>query len=1053
MDSEKEQQYRAVLKAAKSTILDLREQVAPLSEPIAVVGMACLFPGVYPEDAETPERFFRLLLAGTDSVVAVPPERLEQWASTLPPEKRPTVPGLKQAALLGRDVFAFDSAFFGITPAETRMTDPQHLLFLELAQLALWDAGLPPGSEPGADSGVFCGKGGTDHIFDVLGTSRSSADDPYALTGNMHSAMAGRVSYFFDWTGPSVSCETACSTALTATMQAVQSLRRGECRLALAGAVNLLLGPTPSHWLNAMQALAPDGRCKAFAAGADGFGRGEGGGVLVLQRLSEAQQHGSRIHALILGGALGSDGRSRNFTSPSARGQRLVISRALEDAGIAAREVAYVETHGTGTPLGDPIEAESLAAVYGRKENPPLIGSVKSNVAHLEAAAGMASLIKCIMAVREGTLPETLHAETINPLLEPEQLGIGICRESQPWPAGYQRRIAGVSAFAISGGLAHMLIAEPPEEVRERGAEAQEDAAQGMAAARVRLLPLAGRSETLLARQVEEHLERLESGTAFADLCAAASGAAWLHHPCLPERLALCATDEEAPAALRACLHGKRQRALVRASAPKKPPSVTFLYSGQGSQSPGMGRRLYELFPVFRQTLDRCDALAGPRLGASLRQALFSPSGESLHQTRFTQPAIYSHQAALTDLFKSFGITPSAVLGHSIGEYAAAYAAGVFSLEDGLDLTLRRGELVQALRADSGMAAALGSEERVAGLLRGHPDVSIAAVNGADSVTLAGERTALEAALRHLAESGVEHRMMPVSHAFHCPLVEPVLPEFLARLREKRFHAPAIPFLSTCTGGYLEQTIPGPDWPDYFARQMRQPVRFFQAVLAAKTDLFLELGAGPTLTSFGRQIRRDAQWLFAQNPAGQNPHEQRPDCGDQQYVDQMQERALVFSLARLYASGVSVDFAWQRDPYLISGHISGHMPGRRPESAPLPGFLRKRPAPPAQPGGADRASRRERLADAGQAAQEYSDPPLVQTGRSGRPDQIGRALSTPLPGLPGLPSLADPAEAPEEQSGQSAQNTLEALVREQEAAFAAVRRLHAAALTRATGKA
>ena len=904
MDAQKEQQYRAALKAAKGSILELQAQLARLSEPIAVIGASCLFPGLYPHDAETPERFFQLLLAGTDSVVDIPPNRLEQWISKLPPEKRPTVPGLQRAALLGRDVHAFDSAFFDITPAETKMTDPQHLLLLELAQIALWDAGLPANPGTDANVGVFCGKGGSDYLFETLGTDRLSADDPYTLIGNSHSALAGRISYFFDWTGPSVSCETACSTALTATVQAMQSLRRGDCEFALAGAVNLLIGSTPSHWLNAMQALAPDGRCKAFGVDADGFGRGEGGGVLVLQRLSEAQKQGNRIRALILGGAVGSDGKSRSFTAPSAKGQRKVIARALKDAGIRPEEVAYIETHGTGTSLGDPIEAESLASVYGRRENPPLIGSVKSNVAHLEAAAGMASLVKCIMAVREGRIPATLHADPINALLDLEQLGITVCRESQLWPPGYSRRIAGVSAFGISGSLAHVIIAAPPESERE---PLPADLPQ------VRLLPLAARSEELLVPQARDCLTRLEEGVPFAQLCDAAANTRWHDSPLLPKRLALCATEEEAPDVLRACLEGKRQRAAMRGKLDRKAPPVIFLYSGQGSQSPGMGRRLYELFPEFREILDRCEALAAPRLGASLREALFSNTGEALHQTRFTQPGIYSHQAAFTHLLRSFGILPSVVLGHSIGEYAAAYAAGVLSLEDGLELTLRRGELVQALNADGGMAAVLGSETQVVKALQEFPEVSIAAVNGADSVTLAGERHSLAAALSCLAASGINHRMMPVSHAFHCPLVDAVLPDFYASLREKQYASPSVPFLSTCTGAYMDTPV---DWPVYLMRQMREPVRFFQAVEAAQEDIFLEIGAGPTLTSFGRQIRPDAQWLFVQNPT-------TPDAPDQ-------ERPLVFALAKLYSLGLTPDFSWLQTSR------------RKPESAPVPRFLRKR---------------------------------------------------------------------------------------------------------------
>ncbi|MEA4836653.1 MAG: type I polyketide synthase [Rhodospirillaceae bacterium] len=910
MDAEKERKYKAALQSAKEQILALQARAAPLSEPVAVIGMACLFPGGAGGDVETPEDFHRRLMDGMDAVRPVPPERDRQGQPSPSPAEGSLPPGLKQAALLDRDPYAFDTSFFGIAPAEARMTDPQHRLMLELAQRALWDAGLPKGSEPGGDVGVFCGKSGTDYLFDVLGTGALSAGDPYVLTGNMHSALPGRVSYFFDWNGPCLSYEGACATALVATLAAVQSLRRGECALALAGAVNLLAGPTASHWLNAMQALAPDGRCKAFGADADGFGRGEGGGALVLQRLSDARRDGNRIHALILGGAVGSDGRSRNFTAPSAKGQRHVIRRALDDARIDPGAVAFVETHGTGTPIGDPIEAESLAAVYGPRARPLRIGSVKSNVAHLESAAGMAALIKTIMAVRSGVIPKTLHAERPNPLLELERSGLALCRETAPWPDGYERRIAGVSGFAITGVLAHLLLAEPPpaDSLRQRTPSAGP-----------RLLALVARGEAEMRMQVQDARAALDSGLSFASLCDAAGNARPQDKPgqeardsaLFPERFALCATESEAAAALDAVLAGKKQRAAFRGRREKQTPPILFLYGGQGSQLHGMGRDLYAAFPEFSAVIDRCEALAAPRLGHSLIEVMFADNDARLHQTRVTQPAIYSYQAALTALLKSRGVTPSVVLGHSIGEYAAAQAAGVLEVEEGLEIALERGTLAQTMARPGGMAAVLGGEAEIATLIADIADLSIAAINMDDSVTIAGEVSALAVALDRLSAHGIEYRPMPVSHAFHCPLIDPVLPGFGAFLKGRRFASPRLAFLSGCTGEVLAD---GVDWPAYFVRQMRDPVRFAAAVRAAPASLFLEIGAGPTLTGFGRQIRPEAQWLFAQNGAA---------------VDGFaQERFLALALARLYSLGVPLDHRWlAADPW-------------RPEAAPMPVFHR-----------------------------------------------------------------------------------------------------------------
>lgn len=875
MDQTLEQQYKTALRGARDTIRDLQRQTRTMGEAVAIIGMSCLFPGDDHGDAETPDAFARLLARGYDAVRPIPEERAALWRSRHRQEQQPRVPGLTHAALLQRDIFAFDRTLFGQTPAEAAMIDPQHRLLLELSWQAILDAGLDPTALAGTDSGVFAGKTGTDYLFDILGTARDSADDPYTMTGNMHSTLPGRISHFYDISGPCVAVESACATGLVAVMNAVNSLRLGECSLALAGSANLLLGPTPSHWLGAMHSLAPDGRCKAFGAGADGFGRGEGGGMVVLERLSDAQRHKRRIHAVILGGAIGSDGKSAGFTAPSAKGQRLTMTRALANAAVRPEEVGFVETHGTGTPLGDPIEVESLSQVYGQREDKLLIGAVKSNVAHLEAASGMAGLIKTVLAVRDGVIPASLHCQPPNPLLDWDSLPVQVVSATEPWPRNYARRVAGIDSFAISGTLVHLLVAEPPALASEEPA---------VPAPSCHVLPLSARSLPGLTRLAAACAHVLKEGTALDHLCMAAA-----LRPAEPERLALTAsTTTEALDALQAFAQGKTKRGVARGVVKDALP-VMFLFSGQGSQHGGMGRLLYDTFPVFRHVIDRCDEVAAARLGYSLREAMFAPDNDRLHDTRCTQPAIYAHQVALTALWRECGIRPSAVFGHSIGEYAAAHAAGVFDLETGLSITLKRGELAASITAQGAMAAILGSETAVAQVLGSGSDVGIAAINGPDTVTIAGRRDEVENAVNLLRERGLESRPLPVSHAFHCPLIEPILDEFEDFLRTMTFSAPTIPILSGLSGEYLD---PRTHWPTYFRAQTRRPVRFAQAMAATNETVFLELGASPTLTSYGRQCRDNGTWLFSENPdAGMKPFAQ--------------------SLARLFTLGITPRWDWQ----------------------------------------------------------------------------------------------------------------------------------------------
>lgn len=917
----REEQLKAALRQARSAILELEEEKARRHEPVAIIGLACRFPAGG-KDAENLEDFYRSLLEGADSMLPIPSGRQSLWDAVRAraANSSPRAPELARAALLERPPFAADCARFALSPAEARMTDPQHHLLLELAWLALENAGIAPDSLAGSDTGVFAGKTATDFLFDILGTGDRASDDPYTMTGNMHSCLAGRLSYFFDWHGPCVAVEGACATGLVAVAQAMQSLRAGTCSLALAGSVNLLLGPTPSRWLSAMQALAPDGRCRAFAAGATGFGRGEGGAALLLQPLSAALRQDRRVLAVLLGAAVGSDGRSSGFTVPGARGQRQVMRRALEDAGLSPAEVAYVETHGTGTPLGDPIEAESLVEVYAGSEtrrDPLRIGSVKSNIGHLEAASGMAGLVKTIAAVQSGRLAPSLHAEELNPLLDWSRLPLQLVRKVEDWPQGHARRIAGVSSFAISGTLAHVLVAQAPpvQESAAREKKTDEVCAAPLGDGLPPLclsLRLSAPDETLLRGQAEDCLHKLTTRTDFATMCHIAE------HGRRNERarLTVAAHDSaEAAKMLEAFIQGKASRSLAKGLV-KERPGLLFMYSGQGAQQAGMGRALYARYPAFRQVMDRCEALAAPRLGHSLLETLFAGDDPRLHSTRVTQTAMYTQQTALTELLRALGCRPDAVMGHSIGEYAAAFAAGVFTLESGLDIVLDRGEMAAQLEERGiagGMAAVLGSEEETAAVLSAFPGLEIIALNGPLSVTVAGRKDELTAAGHALRAAGLESRPMPVSQAFHCALVEPILPDFDERLRAHRFEQPALPYLSCLVGGYLEGNI---DWPAYFLRQTRDPVRFHPALLQARERVVLEIGPGSTLTSYGRQCRDDVDWLFAQNP-GQD------------------QRQLVLTLGRLFCLGHNVATGAPRNPG-----------GADPEALPPSRFARMTIEPP-----------------------------------------------------------------------------------------------------------
>lgn len=910
MDKAKEDKYKAALRTARDTIHALQDESAELKRkistpqaPIAIIGMA----GEFPADGTNTAAFEQMLLNGVCGTGAIPPER---WNDALYYHATPGTAGkyyCRHAAFLARDPFAFDHEFFGLSRSEAEMMDPQQRILLKQSYHALEDAGIPPSSIQNSDTGVFTGISSFDHMMAFATPDIEHRSDPYTLTGASFNSACGRLSYYYDLHGPCAAFDTACSSALTAILAAVDALRKGHCPLALAGGVNLLTSPLSFVALSAIRALSADGLCRAFGKGATGFGRGEGCGIVVLKRLDAAMTDGNRIHAVILGGAAGHDGQSAGFTAPSGPAQQKVIRKALQDAGVTPAAIGYIETHGTGTDLGDPVEANALAETFAEHAPKLLIGSVKSNIGHLEAAAGIAALFKTIFAVRDDRIPPSLHADTLSPRIDWPAIAIEVCRKPTPWPNAYERRIAGVSSFGISGTLAHLIVAAPPETAaspNDTGLPQYSPPANGQPTEDCRpdlnvrhscaedsadnpdwnVLPLSAESEPALERLTEEYCELLsDPGADYAGICRAA--AAQRDH--YNHRIALCAANSaEAADKLTAFSEGKRSRDVAAGTAAKR-VRIAFLYSGQGSQAPGMGKTLYRTQPPFRKVMDACNTIAKAHLDGDLLDVMFGNDADALNRTLYTQPAIYAMGAALTELWRSFGIRPSVVAGHSIGEYAAAYAAGVFSLETGMELVLERARLADRITTPGSMAAVLNNAENVRGFLAG-TKADIAAINGSGNVAISGPANDVAAVCASLWKAEIAYREMPVSQAFHSSLIEPVLPEFKAFLESVEFNSPTLPFISSMSAQELNSAT---EWRTYWVEQMRQTVNFKDALTTiGPAGVYLEIGASPTLTSLCRAETSGGQWLFSQGPS-------TPAW-----------RQISLALARLYTAGCKINF-------------------------------------------------------------------------------------------------------------------------------------------------
>ncbi|HJR00339.1 MAG TPA: type I polyketide synthase [Methylomirabilota bacterium] len=827
--------------------LELQTRVGALEgsapEPLAVVGLGCRFPG----GADSPAAFWELLRRGADAITEVPRDR---WDVDAYYDPDPDASG-KMATRFGgflRDVDRFDAQFFGITPREAASMDPQQRLLLEVAWEALEDAGQAPDALTGSATGVFVGMCNADYFHRIVRGDPSGLD-AYIATGGAHSVAAGRLAYVLGLQGPNLAIDTACSSSLVAVHLACQSLRSRECRMALAGGVNLILAPETTIILSRAHMMAPDGRCKAFDARADGFVRAEGCGLVVLKRLSDAEADGDTVLAVIRGTAINQDGRSNGLTAPNGPAQEAVLRSALANAGIAPHEVAYVEAHGTGTSLGDPIEMRALGTVLGTDRpgvRPLIVGSLKTNIGHLEAAAGVAGLIKVILALRQGEIPRQLHFQTPNPHIPWSGFPVTIATEALAWPEG--RRIAGVSSFGFSGTNAHILLEAAPDRTP----------AHVSPSVQRHVLTLSARGEAALRELAGRWAECLAQPPAsLEDLCATASiGRAQLEH-----RLAIPARSaEEGHRALSQYAAGREAAGVVVGRAPKTAPDVVFLFPGQGAQYTAMGGGLYEQEPVFRAALDRCAAAARRTLDLPLLEVLYGRAADALEQTAYTQVGLFAVEWALAEVWRARGVRPSLVLGHSVGEYAAACVAGVLDVEAAVELVAARGRLMGALRQGGAMAAVHADEPTVAGIVAG-TGLAIAAVNGPESVVVSGEAGALEGVLIALKARSIQSQRLRVTQAFHSPLMEPMLEAFRAEARRVQYMSPRISLVSTATGQIVEAGELG---AEYWVRQVREPVRYAAALAAARAAggrLFIELGPQPVLTGLGQPWLEGAIWV------------------------------------------------------------------------------------------------------------------------------------------------------------------------------------------------
>ncbi|QVI21399.1 SDR family NAD(P)-dependent oxidoreductase [Nocardia tengchongensis] len=899
----------------------LRELTQAASEPVAIVGMGCRFPG----GVGSPDELWRLVVEGRDAVSEWPSDRGWDQSGLVSPE-----PGVAGKSYTNRggflyDAAEFDAGFFGISPREAIAMDPQQRLLLETVWEALERAGIKPDSLRGSDTGVFAGvlgqmDGGT------AGVGADHGVEGYRLTGSALSVLSGRVSYVLGLEGPAVSVDTACSSSLVALHQAVAALRAGECSLALAGGVTVMTTPGTFVEFSRQRGLAPDGRCKPFAEAADGTAFGEGSGVLVLERLSDAQRHGHRVLAVVRGSAVNQDGASNGLTAPNGPSQQRVIRRALANAGVSAAEVDVVEAHGTGTTLGDPIEAQALLATYGQDrpaDRPVWLGSVKSNIGHTQAAAGVAGVIKMVQALRHAVLPKSLHVEEPSTQVDWTAGHARLLTAERDWPVVDRPRRAAVSAFGISGTNAHVILEQAPESATDPATDADAGAGGDGSVAWV----VSGRTPEALAGQMRR-LRDFVAGDPVPNVRDVARALVSERSRFDHRAVVVGADRDQLLAGLTALLEQTPRPGVVTgvAGAPRR---TVLVFPGQGAQWLGMGRQLLDCSPVFARKMAECDAAFSPLVDWSLFAVLAGADGApSPERVDVVQPVLFAVMVSLAELWRSVGVVPDAVVGHSQGEIAAACVAGALSLEDAARVVVLRSAALIALTEQGGMASVSLPVDQVTALLAGYDELSVAAVNGPQATVVSGVAAQLEDFLEACVRDNIHARRIPVDYGSHSPQVDVLREPLLKVLAELRGGSARVAFWSSVTGGVLD----GAELDaDYWFRNLREPVYFqqaAQALLEDGYDVFVEVSPHPLLTVGIEQI---CDLRAGADPVTVVGSLRRDDGGMDGFL---------LSAAQLEVSGVGVDwaallgpaqagrvslptYAFQRRRYWLDGVSSG----------------------------------------------------------------------------------------------------------------------------------
>lgn len=908
--------FKELFRRSIAKVNELKAQLAARDaahhEPIAVIGMACRLPG----GGDSPEAFFQALRNGVDTVARLPSHR---W---LAEALQSDLPEAKWASLLA-SIEEFDAAFFGMSPREATHLDPQQRLLLEVAWESLENAGQPAERVAGTKTGVFVGLWSSD--YQALMRKRGISG-VYAGTGCLHSTASGRLSYALGLQGPCISVDTACSSSLVAIHLASQSLRLRDCDMALAGGVNVILDPESMKAAAEMRATSPDGHCKSFDASANGYVRGEGCAMVALKRLSDAQRDGDPILAVLVGSAVNQDGRSTGLTVPNVLAQQSLLRETLDKSGLAPSEIGYIETHGTGTSLGDPIEFEALRGVYGEPrpdESPCVLGAVKTNIGHTETAAGVTGFIKAVLCLQHQEIPRNLHFETLNPRISLDGTPFVIPTENTKWPAAAKPRRAGVSAFGISGTNAHVILQEAPSTEPKQESSTQQSSY---------VVTLSAKTSAALSAMADSYAKALATHTAALSDIAYTTSCRRSH---LEHRLAITGQSvRDVCDSLAEFASGKASVRTVLGKAEQPAPQVVLVFSGQGAQWIGMGQELLAQSARFRDAVTACDRLIQQAGGCSVLAELARPERESLlHRTEVTQPALFAMQIGILAELRAFGVDPSLVIGHSVGEVAAAYAAGLLDLDTACRVVVLRS---QAMKDQAGkgkmFAAELTESEALAALDAERHAVSLAAVNGPRSVVLAGDPAALQRVIKRLEQTGIVTREVRVDYAFHSPQMQEAEQLFLRSIGSISASRGTVKMISTVTGKELRAAD---CTAEYWGRNIRQPVRFAQAIAeAARVSgrVFVEVAPHPVLST---EIAEQLASVGSLSKGRIVPTLRR---------NQSERSQLLGAIAALYVQGVAVQWAaqcgttqrvvslpnypWQRERYFIDApKASTRQPG------------------------------------------------------------------------------------------------------------------------------